>query len=227
MCVLTRASARAHDRSVTSSDGWGSADGVRCGLLYDGDEMRTDHLRSLLADTLEPDPRSHPRPEEHLAAVLVPIVEDQDPWVVFTRRTDELPRHAGEISFPGGLSHAVDPALRDTALRETEEELGLSPSEVDVLGALPAVHTFVSSILIVPFVGMLRPGPTFAPNAGEIAEVLQYPLVRLADAEREVELPRGDHVYRGFAYEMQDNTIWGATAFILHSLIEIVRKEQS
>jgi hypothetical protein len=49
----------------------------------------------------------------------------------------------------------------------------------------------------------------------------------LADAEREVELPRGDHVYRGFAYEMQDNTIWGATAFILHSLIEIVRKEQS
>jgi 8-oxo-dGTP pyrophosphatase MutT (NUDIX family) len=225
--VLTRASARAHDRSVTSFDGWGSARGVRYGLLYDGDEMRTDHLRSLLADTLEPDPRSHPRPEEHLAAVLVPIVEDQDPWVVFTRRTDELPRHAGEISFPGGLSHTVDAALRDTALRETEEELGLSPSEVDVLGALPAVHTFVSSILIVPFVGMLRPDPTFAPNASEIAEVLQYPLVRLADAEREVELPRGDHVYRGFAYEMQDNTIWGATAFILHSLIEIVRKEQS
>src|SRR6266511_3692988 len=137
----------------------GRAAGVRPVLLYDVAEMRTDHLRSLLADTLDPDPRSHPRPEEHLAAVLVPIVEDvedQDPWVVFTRRTDELPRHADEI-----------------------------------------------------------------------AEVLQYPLVRLVDAEREVELPRGDHVYRGFAYDMQDNTIWGATAFILHSLIEIVRKEQS
>jgi 8-oxo-dGTP pyrophosphatase MutT (NUDIX family) len=205
----------------------GSPAGIRLSLLYDVAEMQTDHLRSLLADTLDPEPRSHPRPEEHLAGVLVPIVEDQDAWVVFTRRTDELPRHAGEISFPGGLSHTVDAALRDTALRETEEELGLSPSEVDVLGALPAVHTFVSSILIVPFVGMLRPRPTFAPNAGEIAEVLQYPLARLADAEREVELPRGDHVYRGFAYEMQDNTIWGATAFILHSLIEIVRKEQS
>jgi 8-oxo-dGTP pyrophosphatase MutT (NUDIX family) len=179
-------------------------------------------LRSLLADALDPEPRSQPGPGEHLAAVLVPIVEDRDPWLVFTRRTDELPRHAGEISFPGGLRHTVDAALRDTALRETEEELGLSPSEVDVLGALPAVHTFVSSILIVPFVGMLRPRPTFAPNAGEIAEVLQYPLARLADAEREVELPRGAHVYRGFAYEMQDNTIWGATAFILHSLIEIV-----
>jgi 8-oxo-dGTP pyrophosphatase MutT (NUDIX family) len=201
--------------------------GVRLSLLYDVAEMQTDHLRSLFADTLDPEPRSKPGPGEHLAAVLVPIVEDQDPWVVFTRRTDELPRHAGEISFPGGLSHTVDAALRDTALRETEEELGLSPSEVDVIGALPAVHTFVSSILIVPFVGMLRPGPTFAPNAGEIAEVLQYPLARLADAEREVELPRGDHVYRGFAYEMQDNTIWGATAFILHSLIEIVRKERS
>jgi 8-oxo-dGTP pyrophosphatase MutT (NUDIX family) len=190
-------------------------------------KMEAPVLRSLLADTLDPEPPSQPSPGEHLAAVLVPIVEDQDPWVVFTRRTDELPRHAGEISFPGGLSNTVDAALRDTALRETEEELGLSPSEVDVLGALPAVHTFVSGILIVPFVGMLRPGPIFAPNAGEIAEVLQYPLARLADAEREVELPRGDHVYRGFAYEMQDNTIWGATAFILHSLIEIVRKEQS
>ena len=184
-------------------------------------------LRSLLADTLDPEPRSQPSPGEHLAAVLVPIVEGQDPWVVFTRRTDELPRHAGEISFPGGLSHTVDAALRDTALRETEEELGLSPSEVDVLGALPAVHTFVSSILIVPFVGMLRPRPTFAPNAGEIAEVLQYPLDRLAEAEREVEFPRGNHVYQGFAYEMKDNTIWGATAYILHSLIEIVRKERS
>jgi 8-oxo-dGTP pyrophosphatase MutT (NUDIX family) len=205
----------------------GSPAGIRLSLLYDVAEMQTDHLRSLLADALDPEPRSQPGPGEHLAAVLVPIVEGQDPWVVFTRRTDELPRHAGEISFPGGLSHTVDAALRDTALRETEEELGLSPSEVDVLGALPAVHTFVSSILIVPFVGMLRPRPTFAPNAGEIAEVLQYPLARLADAEREVELPRGARVYRGFAYEMQDNTIWGATAFILHSLIEIVRKEQS
>ncbi len=190
-------------------------------------KMCTDHLRSLLADTLDPEPRSQPGPGEHLAAVLVPIVEGQDPWVVFTRRTDELPRHAGEISFPGGLRHDGDATSRDTALRETEEELGLSPSDVDVLGALPPVHTFVSGILIVPFVGMLPPRPIFAPNAGEIAEVLQYPLAGLADAEREVELPRGDHVYRGFAYEMQDNTIWGATAFILHSLIEMVRKEQS
>ncbi len=189
--------------------------------------MRTDHLRSLLAETLDPDPRSEPGPGEHLAAVLLPIVEGHDPWVVFTRRTEELPRHAGEISFPGGLRHAGDATPRDTALRETEEELGLSPSDVDVLGALPPVHTVVSGILIVPFVGVLPPRPTFAPNAGEIAEVLQYPLDRLAEAEREVEFPRGDHVYQGFAYEMKDNTIWGATAYILHSLIEIVRKERS
>jgi 8-oxo-dGTP pyrophosphatase MutT (NUDIX family) len=188
--------------------------------------MRTDHLRSLLAEALDPDPRSQPGPGEHLAAVLLPIVEADDPWVVFTRRSDELPRHAGEISFPGGLRHEGDATPRDTALRETEEELGLAPSEVDVLGALPPVHTVVSGILIVPFVGVLPPRPTFAPNAGEIAEVLQYPLARLAEAEREVELPRGDHVYRGFAYEMKDNTIWGATAFILHNLIEIVRKER-
>jgi 8-oxo-dGTP pyrophosphatase MutT (NUDIX family) len=210
-----------------SSERWGLRPAFGSASSTMWAEMLTDHLRSLLADTLDPEPRSQPGPGEHLAAVLVPIIEGQDPWVVFTRRTDELPRHAGEISFPGGLSHGGDAAPRDTALRETEEELGLSPSDVQVLGALPPVHTFVSGILIVPFVGMLPPRPTFAPNAGEIAEVLQYPLARLAEAEREMELPRGDHVYRGFAYEMQDNTIWGATAFILHSLIEIVRKEQA
>jgi len=145
---------------------------------------------------------------------------------VLTRRPDTMPSHRGDVAFPGGKVHPEnDATLLGAALRETEEELGLPPSEVDVLGALPPVHTFVSGILIVPFVGVLPPRPTFAPNAGEIAEVLQYPLARLAEAEREMEFPRGDHVYRGFAYEMQDNTIWGATAFILHSLIEIVRKE--
>jgi 8-oxo-dGTP pyrophosphatase MutT (NUDIX family) len=183
-------------------------------------------LRTLLATALERDPSPEPGPGEGLAAVLLPVVDGEDSWIVFTRRTDDLPRHAGEISFPGGLRRADDRTVLDTALRESEEELGLSPSEVEVLGALPPVHTFVSGILIVPFVGLLGPGPTFAPNAGEIAEVLQYPLAQLTEAESEVELPRGDDVYRGFAYEMGDNTIWGATARILHSLIEILRKER-
>ncbi|HEX7463546.1 MAG TPA: CoA pyrophosphatase [Actinomycetota bacterium] len=187
--------------------------------------MLTDDLRGHLAPNLDPDPRPRPQPGSRLAAVLVPIVDASEPLVVFTRRTDHLPRHPGEISFPGGLPHGGDRGLRETALRETEEELGLPRAAVDVVGALTPVHTTVSRILIIPFVGMLAARPSFAPNVGEIAEVLEYPLARLAEAESEVELPRGDGVYRGYAYEMPGNRVWGATARILHDLIEILRRE--
>src|SRR5881275_3278763 len=70
------------------------------------------------------------------AAVLLPLVDGTEPWIVFTKRTDHLSRHPGEISFPGGMRHDEDADLLSTALRETEEELGLSPDLVDVLGML-------------------------------------------------------------------------------------------
>ena len=186
-------------------------------------------LRRHLADALVSDPRPEPGPGDRLAAVLVPIVEPADETadaaIVFTRRTEHLSRHAGEISFPGGIRHEDDADLRATALRESEEELALAPSAVEVLGALPAVHTFVSSILVVPFVGLLRGRPAFRPDAGEIAEVLEYGLTSLIDAERTVEFRRQEGVYRGYAYEMGPHTIWGATARILHDLLELVRAE--
>jgi 8-oxo-dGTP pyrophosphatase MutT (NUDIX family) len=109
-------------------------------------------------------------------------------------------------------------------VRETQEELGLPAEEVEVLGALAPVHTFVSAILIVPFVGMVAGDPVFVPSEGEIAEVLAYPLDELAAVETTVEWPRDGHVYRGFAYPMRDgNTIWGATAKILNEMIELLR----
>ncbi len=156
------------------------------------------------------------------AAVLVPLLaRPRGPTLLFTRRTESVPHHKGEISFPGGLAHEEDGSLLDTAKRETEEELGLPRDGWEILGALPPVHTFVSGILIVPFVGLLGPAPSFHPNPDEIADVFRFPLAQLAAAEREVEYERGDDVYRGFAYEMPGTTIWGATARILHSLIEI------
>lgn len=178
-------------------------------------------LRAVLEARLDSDASPRPSPGDRLAAVLLPIVVGPEASVVFTRRADTLSRHPGEISFPGGLAHAEDGTLLDTAKRETEEELGLPRDGWEILGALPAVHTFVSGILIVPFVGMLPPRPAFHPNPHEIAEVLWFPLADLAHAEREVEYVRGDDVYGGFAYEMPGATIWGATARILHSLIEI------
>jgi 8-oxo-dGTP pyrophosphatase MutT (NUDIX family) len=114
--------------------------------------------------------------------------------------------------------------LSATALRETQEELGLAPDDVEVLGALEPVHTFVSAILIVPFVGVVSEAPVFTPSEAEIAEVLSYPLDELMAAETRVEWPRDGLVYRGFAYPMSDgNTIWGATATIVNELMTIVR----
>ena len=181
--------------------------------------MYRSDVRTRLEGGLDPRPSPTAGPGTRLAAVLLPLVDDDR--LVLTRRTEHLSRHPGEISFPGGLAHEEDADLAATALRETQEELGLPPEDVEVLGALVPVHTFVSAILIVPFVGVVLGAPAFAPNEAEIAQVLTYPLDELTAAETTVEWPRDGHVYRGFAYPMRDgNTVWGATAAILHQLIE-------
>lgn len=179
-------------------------------------------LRSRLLNALDPSPVPEPAPGDRLAGVLLPLLTGKEPSLVFTLRTDHLPRHAGEISFPGGIEHAEDADLRATALRETREELGIGPEAVEVLGALRPVHTHVSGILVVPFVGMLEARPAFHPNEEEIAEVLEFPISRLAAVEAVVELPVDDHVYRGWAYEVDGHTIWGATARILHEFLDVV-----
>jgi 8-oxo-dGTP pyrophosphatase MutT (NUDIX family) len=181
--------------------------------------MYRSDVRTRLKGSLDPSPSPTAGQGDRLAAVLLPLVEDDR--LVLTRRTEHLSRHPGEISFPGGLAQEEDADLAATALRETQEELGLPPEEVEVLGALVPVHTFVSAILIVPFVGVVRGAPAFAPSEAEIAQVLTYPLDELTAAETTVEWPRDGQVYRGFAYPMRDgNTVWGATAAILHQLIE-------
>ena len=182
-------------------------------------EALRDRLRSALAS----DPAVEVPEGTRIAAVLLPLVGTEDPELVFTRRTDDLPRHPGEISFPGGMEEPDDDGPRTTALREAEEELGIAPASVEVLGALAPVHTVVSATLIVPFVGVLSGEPAFRIDEGEVAEVLSYRLSRLLAAETLVEWPIGDQTYRGFAYEMDGNTIWGATAFILHDFLRTVR----
>ena len=184
----------------------------------------SDSLPRLRA-RLDADARPRPDPADRLAAVLVPVVWGERPSVVFTRRADELPRHAGEISFPGGLAEPQDAGALATALREADEELGIDARRVRVLGALSPIHTVVSGILIVPFVGILDGTGRFAPDPGEIAEVLEFPVDVLAAAEATVAWQLDDHVYEGFAYEVDGHTIWGATARMLHELLDHLRSE--
>ena len=111
-------------------------------------------------------------------------------------------------------------------MREAHEEIGLDPALLHLLGALPPVHTFVSGILVVPFVGALDGTPAFTVNEAEIDEVLVFGIERLASAERTVSYDRPDgRTWRGFAYELEGHTVWGATGWMLHTLLETIRKE--
>jgi len=186
--------------------------------------LHADALAALVA-ALEPVPTPSPGPDDRLAAVLVPLVLSPEPALVFTVRSAALSRHAGEISFPGGLQDPGE-TLAETALRETKEEIGLEPPLITLLGALPPVHTFVSGILVVPFVGTLERSPTFIVNEHEIDEVLILDVGRLVAAERDVRYDRPDGgSWRGFAYELDGHTVWGATGLMLHTLLETIRKE--
>jgi 8-oxo-dGTP pyrophosphatase MutT (NUDIX family) len=186
--------------------------------------MDSSHLRDRLRSVLDVDPRPVLPARTRPAAVLIPVLAAApQPRLVFTRRTDTLTRHPGEISFPGGLVDAGE-ELGAAALREAEEELGLAPADVELLGALEPVHTNVSGILVVPFVGLLWADPRFTPNDAEIAEVLEFPLSDLEVAGQEREFEFEGRSFRTFVYDVNGHTIWGATGRILWSFIDVLRR---
>ncbi len=158
------------------------------------------------------------------AAVLVPLyVADGELHAVFTKRREDMRRHAGEISFPGGRQDP-DEDLRHTALREAEEEIGLSPAAVDVLGALSPVGTFVTSYAVYPFVGLIEPNHGWVPSPDEVHSVLELPLRALRDAHGRKRLIRRGVPFTTDIYGIAgtDDVIWGATARMLADLLERV-----
>jgi 8-oxo-dGTP pyrophosphatase MutT (NUDIX family) len=159
------------------------------------------------------------------AAVLVPFMRDPGPTLVFTRRSDDLTHHRGEISFPGGRADDDEHAMQ-AALREANEELGIVPDHVEILGRLPAVLTVVSGYEIEPWVGVI-PRTEFKPNPREVAEVLEVPVdVLLEPGTRRLQkFIRDGHMYTNPAFDVGPNIIWGATARILSLLIAIIEGE--
>jgi 8-oxo-dGTP pyrophosphatase MutT (NUDIX family) len=154
------------------------------------------------------------------SAVLAPLFADAagELHAVFTRRRDDLRRHAGEISFPGGRQDPGE-TLIETALREAHEEVGLPPEAVDVLGALEPTPTLVTNYAIYPFVGLIEPGFEWVMGETEVAEVLELPLAELRAGAGERRLVRKGIPFRTPTYEVGGQLIWGATARILQDLI--------
>jgi 8-oxo-dGTP pyrophosphatase MutT (NUDIX family) len=158
------------------------------------------------------------------AAVLVPIVDHGEAYLVFAQRTDRVGHHAGQISFPGGR---VDPDDADdlaAALREAREEVGLAPALVDPLGLLDDTETFATQFVITPIVGAVRGPVVWQPDGEEIEKVIEVPVAALlADGCFRVERWTRDGVTRDvYFYECGDATIWGATARIVKQYLDLV-----
>jgi 8-oxo-dGTP pyrophosphatase MutT (NUDIX family) len=175
---------------------------------------------NLLADKLKTD---FPRPEAPVvpenkksSAVLVVLyTRHSQPHVLLIQRAENLNRHAGEISFPGGFFEEQDASLLDTALRETQEELELDIPASQVLGLLPEVQT-LTGITISPFITILDQLPLCHRNPDEVQKVLEIPLPPLLSTHhREMGYPPQKQMV---AYWHLEHRVWGATAKILHQI---------
>jgi len=160
------------------------------------------------------------------AAVLVPIILGPGPGILLTKRTSHLAQHAGQVSFPGGRTDPDDPHPEATALREAQEEIGLDPARVELLGRLTDYVTG-TGYRITPVLGLVPPGLDFTPSPHEVEAVFELPMAVLLDPKAPQQ--RRAH-YRGrwrnfWVWPHPDHYIWGATAAILVHLAHILRAE--
>lgn len=165
-----------------------------------------------------------PPVELRAAAVLVPLVDRAGVLsVLLTQRTEDMPSHAGQIAFPGGRKQAEDPNLVVTALRETEEEVGIDRSFVDVVGP---IDTYVTrtGYAVTPIIGFVRPAFTLRPDPREVADIFEVPLDFFLD-------PANHHVHsrtwqgrerRYYAMPYGERYVWGATAGMIKNLYHIL-----
>lgn len=195
--------------------------------------LTPDALRERFAQTLAWDAETSDEgrgqlPEQlRRAAVLIALVaRPEGVTVLLTRRTDHLSSHAGQISFPGGRAEEFDSSPIETALRETEEEIGLGREHIEIIGVLPD-YTTVSAYRVTPIVALVQPPFALQPDPGEVAEAFEVPLGFLMDGlnhqRRVLDLPQGAGSRAFYSMPYEQYFIWGATAAMLRNLFHFLR----
>lgn len=158
------------------------------------------------------------------AAVLVPIIDDGGPLrLLLTRRTEDLPTHAGQVAFPGGLVEPGEDDPATTALREAEEEIGLPAEAVEILGLLDDFPTRTGTVAVTPVVGVVRRLPALRARDAEVARIFDVPVADLMQSDRWTwrEEPRGDARLRVYYFLHEGETLWGLSARIVLHLLEV------
>ena len=180
-----------------------------------------DQIRSILSSrkrrVIEHPPFSH-------AAVLVPLFKkEENCHLLFTKRSEEVKYHKGEISFPGGVVDEEDLELINTALREAHEEIGLKENDVQIIGVLDDIVT-ITEFIVTPIVGLFPYPYPFKVSEVEIAELIEVPLGSLLDEDSfsEREIFRGGQKEIVYAYQYGNHIIWGATARILKQFLDLI-----
>ena len=164
-------------------------------------------------------------PGKTVAAVLVPLLAvDGELSLLFTRRSNLLPHHQGQIAFPGGGHDPEDPDLAATALREAHEEIGLDPAHVRLLGPLDDLETVATRFVITPFVGVVPHPYDFRPSPDEVDLIFTVPLGRLEspDALRRELWDFGGRKVPIDVYAVDGHVIWGATQRITRNLLAVL-----
>ena len=160
------------------------------------------------------------------AGVLMPLfIREGTVFVLFTRRTETVEHHKGQISFPGGAVDETDRSFQETALRETWEEIGLQEEYIDLFGPVDDTLTLVSNFLIHPFVGALRPGYAVTLNPEEVEELVEVPLSLFHPGNARMKSYTFEEDGQSFeapGYEYEGNVIWGATARIMDNFMHIL-----
>lgn len=169
-----------------------------------------------------------PPPDAKVACVLNLLHWTDDGWrTVLIQRVDHpRDRHGGQVSFPGGRWEESDDALANVALRETEEEIGISPQQVEILGQLTDLYIPVSNFLVHPFVGVLTGPPVFSPQPGEVEAVLTPPLSVFQSPENrkrtDLTLNQGITLKEVPYFDVDGRIVWGATAMIMSEFLELI-----